>query len=82
MSYSGDEETGVPLTETKMLLTNVRLWFQRNLGYFWSEALRFLYVPAWHRSRNMVLLAGLFTGLVALICWAVAAVDPGGFNGC
>ena len=33
-------------------------------------------------SRNMVLLAGLFTGLVALICWAVAAVDPGGFNGC
>ena len=23
MSYGGDEETGVPLTETKMLLTNV-----------------------------------------------------------
>ena len=37
MSYSEDEETGVPLTETKMLLTNVRLWFQRNLGYFWSK---------------------------------------------
>ena len=37
MSYGGDEETGVPLTETKMLLTNVRLWFQRNLGYFWSK---------------------------------------------
>lgn len=37
MSYSEDEETGVPLTETKMLLTNVRLWFQRNLGHFWSK---------------------------------------------
>jgi len=37
MSYSEDEETGVPLTGTKMLLTNVRLWFQRNLGYFWSK---------------------------------------------
>ena len=37
MSYGEDEETGVPLTETKMLLTNVRLWFQRNLGYFWSK---------------------------------------------
>ena len=24
-------------TETKMLLTNVRLWFQRNLGHFWSK---------------------------------------------
>jgi hypothetical protein len=37
MSYGEDEETGVPLTGTKMLLTNVRLWFQRNLGYFWSK---------------------------------------------
>ena len=37
MSYGEDEETGVPLTETKMLLTNARLWFQRNLGYFWSK---------------------------------------------
>lgn len=37
MSYGEDEETGVPLRETKMLLTNVRLWFQRNLGYFWSK---------------------------------------------
>ena len=37
MSYGEDEETGVPLTGTKMLVTNVRLWFQRNLGYFWSK---------------------------------------------
>jgi hypothetical protein len=37
MSYSEDEETGVPLKESRMLLTGVRVWMQRTLGYFWSK---------------------------------------------
>ncbi len=39
MSYSEDEETGVPLKESRMILTAVRLWIQRKLGYFWSKPL-------------------------------------------
>ena len=37
MSYSEDEETGGPLKESRMLLTGVRVWMQRTLGYFWSK---------------------------------------------
>jgi hypothetical protein len=39
MSYSEDEETGVPLKESRMILTGVRVWMQRTLGYFWSKPL-------------------------------------------
>jgi len=39
MSYSEDEETGGPLKESRMLLTGVRVWMQRTLGYFWSKPL-------------------------------------------
>ena len=68
--------------ETKMLLDQCTPLVPAELRLLLVEALRFLCGLHGIGSRNMVLLAGLFTGLVALICWAVAVVDTGGFNGC